>query len=130
MTSLFRGLTKSTSIKEMHFRHNELSAAGVRNMPPFLQIANNLQEVNLNYNNLQSEGFNTSFRALHGSPVALLCCTSCGIESIEIGNGNESIFPGIWKSYMFSLQFTLFRIIIKRIPSTCCCTSLSLDRLE
>ncbi len=87
MTSLFRGLTGSTSINVMNFRHNALiTVVGVRSMTPFLHRANNLRMLNLNFNNLQSEGFKTLFRLLLGSPVENLCCSGCGIESIEIDN--------------------------------------------
>jgi len=83
MSLLFRGLTRSSSLKEMFLCRNELSVAGVRSMVPFLQ-ANNLRQLFLNDNNIQSEGFNLMFRALRDSPIVTLCCHSCGIKSIEI----------------------------------------------
>ena len=58
-------------------------------MVPFLQNANNLKYVDLHNNNIQSEGFNMLFRALRDSPIVKLCCSTCGIESIEIDS--ESI---------------------------------------
>eukprot|EP00984_Skeletonema_dohrnii_P015593 scaffold6773_cov115-Skeletonema_dohrnii-CCMP3373.AAC.3 len=84
MSSFFRGLTRSSSIREVTFSDNELSAAGVRSMVPFLQNANNLREMDLEGSNIQSEGFNEMFRALFDSPIEELSCISCGIESIEI----------------------------------------------
>eukprot|EP00984_Skeletonema_dohrnii_P016092 scaffold7070_cov73-Skeletonema_dohrnii-CCMP3373.AAC.1 len=82
---LFRGLQRSASIKIMHFYENGLSVAGVRSMVPFLQNANKLSYLNLNNKNLlQSEGFNELFRALSNSPIEILNCCNCGIETIEI----------------------------------------------
>ena len=82
---LFRGLTKSSSIKEMGLYENQLSVSGVRSMVPFLQNANNLTELDLDdNNNFQSEGFNSLFRSLHNSPIETLQCENCRIESIEI----------------------------------------------
>ena len=84
MSCLFQGLTRSSSIEDISLPHNELSAAGVRCMIPFLQNANNLQTLDLCWNNLQSEGFNVLFRSLSDSPIQTLKCCRCHIESIEI----------------------------------------------
>ncbi len=84
MSFLFRGLTRSYSINRMALFENQLSSAGVRSMVPFLQNANNLTYLDLGNNNIQSGGFNMLFRALRDSPIRLLHCVSCGIESIEI----------------------------------------------
>jgi len=84
MSSFFRGLTRSSSITDVNFSDNELSAAGVRSMVPFLQNATNLREMDLDNNNIQSEGFNMLFRALRDSPIEKLSCLSCGIESVQI----------------------------------------------
>ena len=84
MSFLFRGLTRSSSIEEVYLNENELSVAGVRSMVPFLQNANNLTELSLGGNDIQSEGFNILFRALSGSPIKRLDCSGCGIKSIEI----------------------------------------------
>ena len=84
MSFLFRGLTRSSSIKDLWLYENELSVTGVRCMVPFLQNANNLTHLDLKENNLQSEGFNELFRALRDSPIEELLCDCCGIESIEI----------------------------------------------
>ena len=84
MASLFRDLTESSSIRIMELYDNGLSVVGVRSMVPFLQHANNLTKLDLSHNNFQSEGFNVLFRALRDSPIKILYCASCGIDSIEI----------------------------------------------
>jgi hypothetical protein len=89
MQSLFRGLTRSSSITDMRLTQNEFGAAGVRSMVPFLQNANNLTKLDLDSNNIQSEGFNFLLRALGDSPIEVLDCQSCGIESIEIDSENK-----------------------------------------
>ena len=84
ISSLFRGLTRSSSIEELNFNYNQFSAAGVRSMIPFLQTANSLKHLDLGRNNIQSEGFNVLLRALRDSPIEKLFCMRCGIHSIEI----------------------------------------------
>ena len=84
MVCLFRGLTRSSSINELDLYENRLSAAAISSMVPFLQNANNLTHLNLNFNNPQSEGFNMLFRALSNSPIEEMYCLGCGIQSIEI----------------------------------------------
>eukprot|EP00985_Skeletonema_marinoi_P029398 scaffold27786_cov146-Skeletonema_marinoi.AAC.2 len=84
MISLFRGLTSSSSIEQMYLYGNRLSAVGVQSMVPFLQNASYLTHLDLDDNNIQSEGFNIMFRALRDSPIEELYCNRCGIESIEI----------------------------------------------
>ena len=71
ISSLFRGLSRSSSIVKLYLRHNEFSGAGLRSMVPFFQ-------------QLQSEGFSMIIRALQNSPIEYLFCEYCGIESIEI----------------------------------------------
>jgi len=80
----FLGLTRSSTIKFMQLYENGLSAVGVRSMVPFLQNANNLNYLDLDDNNIQSEGFNVLFRALRNSPIETLRCNRCSLESIEI----------------------------------------------
>jgi len=53
-------------------------------MLPFLQNANHLQVLDLCNNSIQSEGLNLMFRALRNSPIKMLNCKGCGIETIEI----------------------------------------------
>ena len=84
MSCLFRGLTRSSSITLMALYENQFSAAAVRSMVPFLQNANNLTYLDLDHNTILSEGFNMIFRALHDSPIKMLCCNECGIEPMEI----------------------------------------------
>ena len=84
----FRGLTESCSIKELQLYENGFSAAAVRSMTPFLQNANNLTHLDLDGNNLQSEGFNLLFRELRDSPIQMLHCDNCGITTIEIDTGH------------------------------------------
>ena len=84
MSFLFRGLTRSSSIKDMLLHDNELSIAGIQSMVPFLQNASNLRELNLSGNSLRSEGFNLLLRELRNSPIEELCCSECAIESIAI----------------------------------------------
>eukprot|EP00986_Skeletonema_menzelii_P006179 scaffold2334_cov138-Skeletonema_menzelii.AAC.7 len=86
MSFFFRGLTRSSSIKDLELRCNRFGAIGARSMVPFLQNANSLTHLDLSYNNIQSEGFNVMFRALSDSPIERLYCRRCGIESIDIDN--------------------------------------------
>ena len=89
LSFLFRGLKRSSIIKGMSLHNNELSAAGVRSIVPFLQNSNNLQGLDLYRNNIQSEGFNILLQALRDSPIEELYCSRCGIESIP----NSDSFP-------------------------------------
>jgi len=57
-------------------------------MVPFLQNTAHLRWLDLDDNNLQSEGFNLLLRALRGSPIKNLSCARCGIRSIEIDINN------------------------------------------
>mmetsp|Transcript_1997 Transcript_1997/g.3176 ORF Transcript_1997/g.3176 Transcript_1997/m.3176 type:complete len:440 (-) Transcript_1997:76-1395(-) len=88
LSCLFRRLTRSSSIRDVSFSDNGLSAVGLRSMVPFLQNANNLTNLDLEGNNIQSEGFNLLFRSLRDSPIYFLHCGRCGIESIEIDNNH------------------------------------------
>jgi hypothetical protein len=86
MSFLFRGLTKSNTIKYVTLYENDFGAEGVLAMVPFLQNVDYLEELNLNDNIITSEGFNSVFRALHGSAINYLRCSGCGIDSIKIDN--------------------------------------------
>ena len=88
MSFLFRGLTESSSIERMQLCSNQVSAAGIRSMVPFLQNAANLVRLSLEDNNIKSEGFNFLFRALRHSPIKYLFCGRCRIESIVIDSEN------------------------------------------
>ena len=84
ISCLCRRLTRSSSIEQMYLYGNRLSAVVVQSMVPFLQNASYLTHLDLDDNNIQSEGFNIMFRALRDSPIEELYCNRCGIESIEI----------------------------------------------
>ena len=84
MSLLFRGLTSSISIIKMNLENNGLSVAAIRSMVPFLQNAYHLKSLDLGGNNFRSEGFNLLFRALRNTPIELLDCSACGIDSMEI----------------------------------------------
>ena len=84
LSCFFRGLTESSSIKNMHLYDNGLSVAAVRSMVPFLQNANSINKLTVSHNNLQSGGLNLLFRTLRNSPIETLSCNNCGIESIDI----------------------------------------------
>jgi hypothetical protein len=90
MSSLFRGLTRSNSIKEIRLRvvNNSFGINGARSMLPFLQNASNLTELSVSGNNITSEGFNLLWGALRDSPIKTLNCGICGIESIEINSNH------------------------------------------
>ena len=88
MTSLFRGLTRSSSITELSLFNNTFGLDGSRSMLPFLQNANNLRELEINDNYIQSVGFNLLWGALRDSPIKTLNCGICGIESIEINSNH------------------------------------------
>jgi hypothetical protein len=89
MSYLLRGLTGSNSINEVYFSDNDFGVEGVRSMVPFLQNARNLTSLNVSGNyDIGSEGFNLLWRALRDSPIEILLCVSCGIESIEIDDDN------------------------------------------
>ncbi len=90
ITSFFRGLTRDNVFHIFNFSSNGLSAAGIRGMVPFLHNSVSLQYLDLDNNDIQSEGFNELFRALHNSPIETLRCASCDIESIEI---NSELIP-------------------------------------
>ena len=53
-------------------------------MSPFLQNASKLTKLELQNNNLQSDGFKLLLRALYNRPLKSLNCSSCGIEPLEI----------------------------------------------
>ncbi len=84
ITSFFRGLKRCNVCHKFNFSSNGLSVAGIRGMVPLLHNSVSLQFLNLDNNDIKSDGFNELFRALHNSPIETLNCASCGIESIEI----------------------------------------------
>ena len=84
MTFLSRGLTGSSSIYDIYFMNNDFGVEGVQRMVPFLQNASNLTKIDFYGNYIGSEGFSTLFRALSDSPIKILNCGNCDIDSIEI----------------------------------------------
>eukprot|EP00986_Skeletonema_menzelii_P006174 scaffold2334_cov138-Skeletonema_menzelii.AAC.2 len=86
VSKLFRGLTRSSTIKKLFLYNNHFGTSGIRSMVSFLQNANNLTYLNLSDNNILAEGFDVVFRALRDRPIEHLHCCNCGIESIEIDN--------------------------------------------
>ena len=86
LSSLFRGLTKSSSIVNLDLDNNEFSRAGLISLEPFLQNSIKLREFDVTHNNIQSGGFNSLLQALHDSPIEYLFCAECGISSIEIAS--------------------------------------------
>ena len=85
MTSLFRGLTRSSSIEEVILTNNRSGVNGLENMVPFLQNANNLLELDFYHDdNISSEGFSLIWGALRDSPIKALTFVSCQLSSIEI----------------------------------------------
>ena len=86
MSCLFRGLTRSNTLKHLDLCSKIPRAVGVRSMVPFLQNANNLTRLELGGNNILSEGFKILLRALSDSPIETLRCNNCGIDSIGFDN--------------------------------------------
>jgi len=84
MTSLFRGLTRSDSLREIDLRQNSFGVGGIQSMVPFLQASKNLRSLNILGNNIKSEGFRLLWRAVRDSPIETLWCGWCGVENIEI----------------------------------------------
>ena len=84
MSSFFRGLTGSSTIRKVRVTDNGFGVEGVRIMERFLQNTSNLTSLNVNGNNIGSEGFNLLWRALRDSPIEMLSCCMCNIKSIEI----------------------------------------------
>ena len=86
LPSLFRGLSKSSSIIELGLKNNNFSETGLRSLEPFLQNSINLRGLNLSYTWIRTEGFNILWQALSANPIESLICSDCGITSIEIEN--------------------------------------------
>ena len=85
MSLLFRGLTINSSIKKLYLHENGFRT-GITSMMTFLQNASNLVTLDLDYNSIQSEEFNFLLVALYNSPIKVLRCSHCNIQSIHIDN--------------------------------------------
>ena len=83
MSSLFSGLTRSNTVAEVCLYKNDLSAAGMRSMVPFIKNATKLKVLSVDYNYIQSEGLSLLLRALRNSAIENLHCHYNDIESIE-----------------------------------------------
>ena len=93
MSSLFRELTRSTSIREFFassYGGPGYDIDGVRAMYPFLQNVKNLSRLCVSYNLITADGFGLLLAALRDSPIEELECNQCGLGSIEI---DSSCFP-------------------------------------
>eukprot|EP00984_Skeletonema_dohrnii_P006862 scaffold2436_cov80-Skeletonema_dohrnii-CCMP3373.AAC.15 len=88
MQSLFRGLTRSSSIQKLAMPSNRIGIETIRSMVPFLKNASNLTFLNVCHNNISSEGFKVLWRTLIDSPIEALHCAGCGIDSIQIDIGS------------------------------------------
>lgn len=84
MISIFKGLTRSNTIRSMYLPRNRFGVSGVQAMVPFLMNSSKLIELDLGHNNIQSEGFHAVYRALRGSPINLLHCGWCGVENLDL----------------------------------------------
>ena len=84
VSSLFRRLKGSNTIRKIFLCNNHFGMQGLRSMVPFLQHATRLNNLDISGNNIGSEGFAVLWRGLRRSPIRHLICNMCGIESIEI----------------------------------------------
>lgn len=99
MISFFQGLTRSNSIRFMTLILNGFGMEGVQAMVPFCKNASNLTSLNINVNNIGSQGFSLLWRALRDSPIESLWCGWCDVESIEI---DENCIPKCLKKLNLS----------------------------
>lgn len=84
-TSLFRGLTKSSSIAILDLMRNNIGINAMRSMVPFLKNSPNLSTLRMSSNSvISSEGFEIVMQSLNRS-VAMekLYFTSCNIRDIS-----------------------------------------------
>ncbi len=84
MTSLFRGLTGSSSINSIDLKGNEPGIYDVRSMIPFVQNARCLRHISIARHNITSDSFAALFRALSNSPVEELNFRFCGLTFLDI----------------------------------------------
>jgi len=84
MTSLFRGLTRSSSIDAINLYENDPG----QSMIPFVQNARNLRHMYINAD-MTSDGFAALFRALCNSPFESLDLR--GLSSLEIDSDFEIV---------------------------------------
>ena len=130
----FRGLTGSRSIAHFDLKDNEFSSAVVRAMDQFLQNAPELEQLELEGNNIGSEGFNLLMRSLHDNPIVVLECSCCGItSSIEI----EKVPTNLQELNLTdnNIQSEGFNLLLRSLPGIkdlhcnyCGIDSFSIDR--
>jgi len=81
---LFRGLTRSVSLKQLYFDNNEISIVGLRSMVPFLRNTTNRLELYLRDNSdINTECFELVISTLNGKPVKGLHFGGCNITDIS-----------------------------------------------
>ena len=84
ISSLFRGLTKSCSVKQLLLTKNDFGIEGIRSMVPFLQNSPNLSKLDLTGNrNITTGVFELLVNALNGRPIENLQLRRCKIDNIS-----------------------------------------------
>ena len=84
-TSLFRGLTKSSSIEVLDLMSNTIGINTMRSMVPFLKNSPNLSTLRMSRNSaIGSEGFEIAMQSLNGSAAMKeLYFAVCNIEDVS-----------------------------------------------
>ena len=84
-TSLFRGLTKSSSIEVLDLMRNTIGINTMRSMVPFLKNSPNLSTLRMSRNSaIGSEGFEIAMQSLNGSAaMEELYFAACNIEDVS-----------------------------------------------
>lgn len=106
VSSLFRGLTKSSSIEVLKFDNsrslNNFSADGVRSMIPFLQNSPQLKVIDFSgNNNVDTAVFEVLVNALDGGSINELTLNRCSITDISSLGGNVTL-PCIKKISLYN----------------------------
>jgi hypothetical protein len=99
MKAFFQGLTRSNSMRSMTFYGRGFGMEGLHAMIPFLKNASNLTTLNINQNEIGSEGFSLLWNTLRDSPIEKLWCGWCGVDSLEI---DENCIPKCLKDLKLS----------------------------
>jgi hypothetical protein len=88
MILVFRGLTKSCSVKHLLLMNNDFGIEGIRSMVPFLRNSPNLSKLDLSGNeNINTECFGVLMSALNGSPsMEELRFNECNVKDISALN--------------------------------------------
>ncbi len=91
MTSLFRGLTGSSSIYYIDLNGvvpNEPGIYDVSSMVPFVQNARCLRHITIHRHNMTPDGFAALFRALSNIAVEDLELCDCGLSTLDIDSNH------------------------------------------